>query len=235
MTYIDNAVGIDNTHVDSLIPTVQTEYQHHHKPDNRGVPRWLWWLLGALVLAALAWALTYFLSHPTRSAEPERTRIEVALNELAAKITDAYTNPNAPTAHVPAEQIDAEFPVPSFHYPAGLTEDASVQHEKEILSALLTDFGNLLTRYPELNAVYFGSTSGLTVRYMMPTLLDPNYDPRLRPWFDDSLTAGGQVFWTYPYADAFTGLQVVTGSKPVFAADGTLLGVVAVDLLYELD
>jgi len=233
VTYIDNVVGVDNKHaevVQAVIPEENRPLPHQHRPHFR----WLWWLGALLALSVLTWILTRTTAAPAGVTTFDRGQVETALNILSAHITDAYDNPNAATAQVPAEQMDSEVPVPSFQVPQGVAITEGIEREKAVLSALLPEFADILTRYPELNAVYFGSESGLIVRYMLPTVLDPNYDPRERPWYQQTLDADGQVFWTYPYADAFTGLQVITGAKPVYSGNGTLIGVVAVDMLYDV-
>jgi len=234
MTYIDNVVGVDHKHAE-VVQAVMPEESRPHIPPHRSHLRWLWWLAALLALSAIAWIFTRTTAEPAGVETFDRVQVESALQTLAARVSSAVNDPNAPTATVPEEQPNAEFAVPSFQLPVGVPETAEISHEKAVLSALIPYFGSFLADHPELNAVYFGSESGLLMRYMMPTVIDPEFDPRVRPWYQDTVDADGQVYWTYPYTDAFTGLQVVTASLPIHANDGTLLGVVAVDALVEVN
>ena len=60
-----------------------------------------------------------------------------------------------------------------------------------------------------------------------------SYDPRCRPWYQDAVADGNTgVIFTNPYADADTGIPIVTVAAPVFNVRDTTLvmGVVALDL-----
>jgi adenylate cyclase len=58
------------------------------------------------------------------------------------------------------------------------------------------------------------------------------YDPRVRPWFKESLAAGNRLSISDPYIFATTGLAGITVSMP-FYAQGQPAGVVAVDITLD--
>ncbi|HEX8988548.1 MAG TPA: cache domain-containing protein [Rhodocyclaceae bacterium] len=59
------------------------------------------------------------------------------------------------------------------------------------------------------------------------------YDPRLRPWFKETVAAGRRLTISDPYIFATTGLAGVTIAMPFYGADGALAGVIAADITLE--
>jgi len=62
--------------------------------------------------------------------------------------------------------------------------------------------------------------------------VEDHYDPRRRPWYQGAVTSGG-IFWTDPYIFYTSQNPGVTISGPSLRADGSLRGVVGVDI--EID
>ena len=58
------------------------------------------------------------------------------------------------------------------------------------------------------------------------------YDPRLRPWFKDSVAAGRRLLVSDPYIFASTGLSGITVAMP-FWVEGKVAGVVAADITLD--
>lgn len=58
---------------------------------------------------------------------------------------------------------------------------------------------------------------------------EDSYDPRERPWYQEALAERGQI-WTEPYKFFTSKRPGITVAKPVYRADGQLLGVVGVDI-----
>ncbi len=75
--------------------------------------------------------------------------------------------------------------------------------------------------------VYIGYASK-TAKFSDPTGVPADYDPTIRPWYQQVLKADAPVV-TAPYVDAGTGKLVVTFAVPV-KENGTLKGVVAGDV-----
>ncbi len=76
--------------------------------------------------------------------------------------------------------------------------------------------------------VFFDAKGQATGRSEAPAV----YDPRVRPWFKDSVAAGRQLSVSDPYIFATTGLPGITIAMPFFA-DGRLAGVVAADITLD--
>lgn len=75
---------------------------------------------------------------------------------------------------------------------------------------------------------YYGGSDGQT--YKSPDRTVPEgYDPRQRPWYQDTERAGGVVV-SDPYVDAFSGDMVMTVSVPVYSENNQLEGVMAADI-----
>ncbi|RPJ76365.1 MAG: HAMP domain-containing protein, partial [Desulfobacteraceae bacterium] len=54
------------------------------------------------------------------------------------------------------------------------------------------------------------------------------YDPRGRAWYQG---AAADAAWTFPFVDAATGLVIMTATKQIRGADGSPVGVAAIDVL----
>lgn len=66
--------------------------------------------------------------------------------------------------------------------------------------------------------------------YLYPEVkLDSSYDPTSREWYT-SVKDEKNLVISKPYTDAFTGKQIFTISKKVLDKDGTLIGVMAMDI-----
>lgn len=78
--------------------------------------------------------------------------------------------------------------------------------------------------------VYVGYASK-TAKFSDPTGVPADYDPTLRPWYQQAVSADGPVV-TAPYVDAGTGKLVVTFAVPV-KEQGALKAVVAGDVAMD--
>ncbi|MEP8635606.1 methyl-accepting chemotaxis protein [Enterobacter hormaechei] len=78
--------------------------------------------------------------------------------------------------------------------------------------------------------VYMGYASK-TAKFSDPTGVPADYDPTLRPWYQQAVSADGPVV-TAPYVDAGTGKLVVTFAVPV-KEQGALKAVVAGDVAMD--
>lgn len=77
--------------------------------------------------------------------------------------------------------------------------------------------------------VYVGLKQGLHVAYPGKTGYKPEYDPRLRPWYKDSLKQPGSR-WLSPYIDTGGKGWVLPCTMPLWAPDGQFLGVAGVEM-----
>lgn len=87
---------------------------------------------------------------------------------------------------------------------------------------------NFQESHPDILNVYVGTRDKRMFVY--PALdLPPDFDPTLRPWYQDAIAAGN-IIWTAPYVDQGTGKLVITVAKPVNSSNGDLTGVIGADI-----
>jgi len=101
---------------------------------------------------------------------------------------------------------------------------------------LLSNLGLLLptlTNNPDIIEFYVGMESGLFYNYTPLIYVNPKYDPRTRLWYTQAVAQPGKVIYTEVYEDALGSGLVATVSKAVYDKKGTLLGVVALDIMLE--
>lgn len=81
-----------------------------------------------------------------------------------------------------------------------------------------------------VNAIFMGFPDGDYISSAGPA--PPGYDPRLRPWFMAALALpeGNPAGMTNPYTDARTGRLVFTAYRKIITDDGSLLGVLGIDI-----
>lgn len=82
----------------------------------------------------------------------------------------------------------------------------------------------------QFGSTFFGDEQGV-MTYQDPALNSANFDPRVRPWYQDAKAAGGTAI-TAPYISASLKKQVVTIAEPVMVS-GQLYGVAAANLTIE--
>lgn len=82
----------------------------------------------------------------------------------------------------------------------------------------------------QFGSTFFGDEQGV-MTYQDPALNSANFDPRVRPWYQDAKAAGG-IAITAPYISASLKKQVVTIAEPVMVS-GQLYGVAAANLTIE--
>lgn len=78
--------------------------------------------------------------------------------------------------------------------------------------------------------IYFGTPKGAMYR-SRPERNRDDYDPRVRPWYKQAVSAGSPIITT-AYSDAITGAMLVTLAEPV-RRNGELIGVVGADVLID--
>ncbi|NLQ25012.1 methyl-accepting chemotaxis protein [Shewanella sp. S-1] len=78
-------------------------------------------------------------------------------------------------------------------------------------------------------STYFGESNG-NMRDSEPATDYTNYDPRTRPWYQETMRTGGSVF-TRPYLDTAFNILVVTLAEPV--AGGVIAGDLSISNLIE--
>ena len=78
---------------------------------------------------------------------------------------------------------------------------------------------------------YIGLENKQTILYP-ETELAPDYDPTARDWYRDAVANKGNITYSDPYIDAFTGKNIITVSKTV-EQNGNIVGALAIDIALE--
>ncbi len=112
---------------------------------------------------------------------------------------------------------------------------AASQHVRNSFSSqedeaeMVKEFIAYISRYPDAQYVYMGMEDGRMIAYPESELPD-DYDPRRRGWYQSAKENRGQLFWTEPYIDAFTGEYIISAVIEISDPNGMLVGVLGVDI-----
>ncbi len=110
-----------------------------------------------------------------------------------------------------------------------------VENAVQNIAADPQNVGNLLGQKALTSSfltIYMGHPNGdFTIRPQ--TKMPDGYDPRVRPWYKDGLTAGKTIL-TEPYIDMSTGKMVISIVTPVSREVGVVGGDLALDGLVEI-
>jgi len=113
--------------------------------------------------------------------------------------------------------------------PEVITKDVrtlgALTHTLEAGTYLPTGENRLLSHYASLNA------TGTHISYPGKGGYPADYDPRQRPWYVKASQADEPAIWIGPVVDAPTGQVRMTCAAPARRHDGSLIGVVAADVL----
>lgn len=90
---------------------------------------------------------------------------------------------------------------------------------------------NVQTSDKDIMNVYLGQANKKMLLYPAQDL-PKDYDPTVRPWYENAIKNKGKVVFTDPYKDATTGKMVISLSKTV-EDNGQVVGVAAMDINIE--
>ncbi|MHA2031578.1 MAG: PDC sensor domain-containing protein, partial [Candidatus Kariarchaeaceae archaeon] len=94
----------------------------------------------------------------------------------------------------------------------------------------------LIPMYSSMDEIlwtYIGFENGVHRTYPFHNL-PKAYDPRLRPWYTDSLDVpAGKFVFSTPYVDAATGKVIITASQSIFDNTNSRIGVIGIDFYLD--
>lgn len=105
---------------------------------------------------------------------------------------------------------------------------ASQEDAEPLWNLVNEDFSVFNELNENIAVTYIGTNQG---GFFTAPFIDvgSDYDPRIRPWYEQASTNPDEVIWTEPYLDASSGEFTVTVAKAV-SIGNTVLGVVGIDL-----
>jgi len=89
-------------------------------------------------------------------------------------------------------------------------------------------FKKVILQYPQFRFMYLGTQDGRMLIYPS-TKLPEDFDPRVRPWYENALQES-KLTWTDVYIDTATQKPVITVSIPVTNSRGFVIGVLGGDI-----
>jgi len=121
-------------------------------------------------------------------------------------------------------------PAASIMTAGNVVRSPALENEILLVSNAEYMFGNIYNTSPRLSLVYLGTETGIHFRYTAEDIYDPDYDPRIRPWYIIARNSDSPV-WTNTYLSAFNEELCVTSAMAYKNARGQMAGVVAADIL----
>jgi sigma-B regulation protein RsbU (phosphoserine phosphatase) len=124
---------------------------------------------------------------------------------------------------------------PVFVIPISQQNQSTIANDVRLLAGLTEDLisgSTLPTNEPWLLSHYTGlADSGSFISFPGKGNYPENYDPRNRPWFEAAINSDTDVKWIGPIIDAPTGQVRMTCATTARHPDGSVIGVVAADIL----
>lgn len=106
-----------------------------------------------------------------------------------------------------------------------------VYYDKELTDDVYENLGYAQKSDPSILGVYIGLEDKQTILYPKAQLAS-DYDPTARDWYKAAVANKGELTYSDPYIDAFTGKNIITISKTV-ESNGRIVGTVAIDVALE--
>lgn len=149
--------------------------------------------------------------------------IETSVRLLAENIEDLYGKEIPGTSKFGDDMV--------YLQPGVRMEDVEAEFAQVRESRDLID--NVARTFERVSATYYVSESGMLLSNVeVDYMAGEEIDRRTREWYRGAVQQGG-VYWTDIYQDALSGKSALTCSCPVYAGDGTVMGVIAHDIYLE--
>ena len=111
------------------------------------------------------------------------------------------------------------------------TEEAA--KELNLISYAQAIFSAEMAENSTYDGFYIGTESGIAYVYSAEQNYSPDYVAKERNWYKRALEDPGKVLWTETYVDPF-GDTYVTAVRTIAGPDGSIKGVVAVDIFFNI-
>lgn len=162
------------------------------------------------------------------------SKVEDEISSISEYLTSLYENKGNFAGRQLPLVPDTVMGVASSKYmlPPGVTHTPEIAEELSLISNAEYMLAPIFSNNPILNNIYLGTSTGISYRYSKSNSYDPNYDPRMRDWYIETMENHGNSIWLDTYLDSF-GSICVTNARAFYDEAGTLRGVVATDITLE--
>ncbi|MCL2343307.1 MAG: SpoIIE family protein phosphatase, partial [Firmicutes bacterium] len=168
----------------------------------------------------------------SQAAECDATlaKIQGDVTQMAAFMNELYRNPdNFLGRRLPLpNEVSPDYATAKMMVAPDVVITPEIEREMLLISNAEYVFSNIFAGNPNLSNAYLGSVSGINFRWSISNAFNPEFDPRVRPWFLAARDAEGPV-WLDAHVDAF-GYILTTCAAAYTGADGRVAGVVASDI-----
>jgi sigma-B regulation protein RsbU (phosphoserine phosphatase) len=111
----------------------------------------------------------------------------------------------------------------------GVRNTEAVRRELRLISSAEYGFFGIMGENTLLDVIYLGTESGITYRYSPSNSYNPDYDPRVRPWYTTAMDNKGRTIWLNTYVDPY-GTVTITCARAFKNGAGVYAGVAATDI-----
>jgi sigma-B regulation protein RsbU (phosphoserine phosphatase) len=175
-----------------------------------------------------------YLAHIARkqvegsNATLRQVRIELAA--LGEYLEWLYADPDGFKGRDVPFVPDAPDETPSAKYmlAPGVAETDAIMRELNLVSNAEYAFSGLLKNHSLMDNIYLGTETGISYRYSISNVYNPEYDPRERGWYKAATESPGAI-WLDTYVDVY-GSVTVTCATAFKDGAGRHVGVVATDI-----
>ena len=240
----------------ALVPLIAISWQAQRTTDSLGAE--LAAMGRARMTEQLTRQLQSTIENRATILRQQKRIVELALRFQAAEVADrlAEPPPEDPVVHMTAQFDGVGRPPPGFEpSPRHRRVTADGKTEPKLISLdvqntllppgvriadVADDVARLAPMLPVFKALYeahgdliywsyVSLENGVHVSFPGHGGYPQRYDPRERPWYQETRQSGERV-WSAPQVDATTGELTMTVSEPVYGPDGKFAGTTAIDV-----
>ena len=167
--------------------------------------------------------------------ERQLAQTTLTMGMIEGGLQDIYAQPETYSSREMrhASKVTGEGKQMHWLLPEDMEYTGETAEEIMLLGNILPYFKSLSEENTQILRLYFTSESGVNVGYDGDYAKKPaSFNGRERQWYKDAVNAGKMTV-SDVYEDSFRGQPVVTFSTPCYSEEGSLLGVLAVDLLID--
>ena len=168
----------------------------------------------------------------SQAAECDATlaKIQSDVTLMAAFMSELYKHPdNFQGRRLPLpNEVSPDYMTAKMMVAPDVEITPEIEREMLVISNAEFVFGNICAGNPNLSNAYLGSTSGINFRWSKSNAYNPEFDPRVRPWYLTAHDADNAI-WLDAHVDAY-GFILTTCAEAYAGVNGSVIGVAASDI-----